>query len=170
MSTSGTRQAAPNTAQKYRAVALFTAIELIAALGIQSYLVITARGIQSYLVSLLPVIFPTIVICMCVGLIGALIVFLEETRARGGGPPSGAGPTLLFFIIIAVIFGAFYYSHGHKSSDLALYAGVASALTWGLSVVGGLIWSNLLFSSIYWNSWFNLFAAVFAALAVGYTK
>src|SRR6266851_3584648 len=102
MSTYGTQQAAPNADQTLRAVALFTLVEFVAALGI-----------QSYLVGPLPVIFPTIGICISVGLIGALIIAFEKARA-GGTPPSGPIAGLLV-IIIAVILGAFFYSHGHKS-------------------------------------------------------
>jgi hypothetical protein len=36
--------------------------------------------------------------------------------------------------------------------------------------VGALIWSSLgIVSSVHWNGWFNLFAAAFAALVVGYS-
>jgi hypothetical protein len=45
-----------------------------------------------------------------------------------------------------------------------------SALAWGLSVVGTLVWEDFgIVSSIKWDSWFNFFAAGFAATAVGYS-
>src|SRR5882724_8816204 len=100
-----------------------------------------------------------------------------DTRPPGGGfpPPPSPPPWLLqaFLLTICVtiiIGGAFYYAHVHKQPNFFVATGVASALAWGLSVVGALIWSSLgIVSSIYWNSWFNLFAAGFAALAVGYS-
>ncbi len=53
---------------------------------------------------------------------------------------------------------------------MAVFWGAISTLAWGLSVVGTLVWEDLgLISSIKWNSWFNFFAAGFAAAAVGYS-
>ena len=121
--------------------------------------------------------------CLLVGAVGMLLAFIEHLRTLGGHPPPGGGfppppsppPWLLqaFLLTICVtiiIGGAFYYAHVHKQPNFFVATGVASALAWGLSVVGALIWSSLgIVSSIYWNSWFNLFAAGFAALAVGYS-
>jgi hypothetical protein len=48
------------------------------------------------------------------------------------------------------------------------YFGGISVLAWGLSVVGTLVWEDFgIVSSTKWNSWFNFFAAGFAATAVG---
>lgn len=168
MSTYGTQQAAPDFHRTRLAVALHTAIVFV-----------MTSAAQSFLVGPLPVILPSVVICVAVGLVGLFIAALEEAQASvravgggmpgPGGTPPGAGPLIgLILIVTAIILGAFFYSHGNKSPALAIAAGVASALAWGLSVVGALIWSHVVFSSIYWSSWFNLFAAVFAALAVGY--
>lgn len=167
MSTYGTQQAAPDFHQTQLAVALHTAIVFVATFGV-----------QSFLVGPLPVLVPSVIICGAVGLTGLFIAALEAqagARASGGGAPGpggtppGAGPVIgLILVVIGMILGAFFYSHGNKSQALGIAAGVASALAWGLSIVGALIWSHVVFSSIYWGSWFNLFAAVFAALAVGY--
>jgi hypothetical protein len=168
MSTYGTQQAAPDFHQTRLAVALHTAIVFVATFGV-----------QSFLVGPLPVLLPSVIICIAVGLTGLFIAALEAAQAGArspaggspgpGGTPPGAGPVIgLILVVIAIILGAFFYSHGNKSQALGIAAGVASALAWGLSIVGALIWSHFVFSSIYWGSWFNLFAAVFAALAVGY--
>jgi hypothetical protein len=151
-------EAEPDFYETLLAVLLFTAIEFVATVGVQSYLV----G------ALLPIIvFPSLIICVAVAVIGVLIAALG--RGGGGGRPPFWPLLGLTVLIIATIFVAFSYSHGNRSGALAIAAGVASALAWGLSVVGMLIWSHRVFSSSYWNGWCNLFAAVFAALAVGYT-
>jgi len=121
-------------------------------------------------------------ICLLVGAVGMLLAFMEQLWALGGRPPGGGFPPppspppwlfqafLLTICVIIIIGGAFYYAHAHKQPNFFVATGVASALAWALSVVGALIWSSLgIVSSIYWNSWFNLFAAAFAALAVGYS-
>jgi hypothetical protein len=74
----------------------------------------------------------------------------------------------IFILVVALIFNVVYFSQRYKSPDYAQLTGILSALTWGLSVVGGLKWSHSVFSSLYWISWFNLFAAAFAAAAVGF--
>jgi hypothetical protein len=122
------------------------------------------------------------IICLLVGAVGMLLAYIEDLWALGGRPPGGGFPrppspppwlpyaVLLTVCVILIIGGAFYYAHTHKQQHLFVETGVASALAWGLSVVGAIVWSSLgIVSSIYWNSWFNLFAAAFAALAVGYT-
>jgi hypothetical protein len=125
------------------------------------------------------------IICVAVGAVGMLLAFIEELWAPGGRPPGSGFPPppptppwlfhafLLTVCVIVIIGGAFYYAHTHKQPNNPNYfiaTGVASALAWGLSVVGALIWSGLgIVSHPYWNSWFNLFAAAFAGLAVGYT-
>ena len=56
-----------------------------------------------------------------------------------------------------------------RAQAVAAFWGFASALTWGMSVVGNLVWTGLgVFSRASWNSWFNFIAAVCAAAAVGY--
>jgi len=46
-----------------------------------------------------------------------------------------------------------------------------SALTWALSVVGGLVWTGHLrvVGHVMWGGWFNFFAAAFAVLVLGYS-
>ena len=80
----------------------------------------------------------------------------------------------MFALVVATISVAFWLAstaalpHQQAQAAAALW-GFASALTWGLSVVGNLIWTRLtFFSTAHWNSWFNLLAAVCAATAVGY--
>jgi hypothetical protein len=80
----------------------------------------------------------------------------------------------MFLLVVGLISLAFYSSYNssvtHQMAQLAATGyGSLSALAWGLSVVGGLIWTRLGFiSSPIWNSWFNFIAAVLAAVAVGY--
>jgi hypothetical protein len=58
-----------------------------------------------------------------------------------------------------------------RTQELAALWGFFSALAWGLSVIGNLIWRTLgVFSTAQFNSWSNLLAAVCAAIAVGYTR
>ena len=78
-------------------------------------------------------------------------------------------------VVIALISFAFWapsltaVSHG-RAQELAALWGFFSALAWGLSVIGNLIWSTLgVFSTPLFNSWSNLLAAVCAATAVSYT-
>jgi hypothetical protein len=83
----------------------------------------------------------------------------------------------VFFGVVVVISGAFLVGYStlrpraeYPAQTLALFWAFMSALAWGLSVVGSLFWWSLgLISSMRWNSWFNFFAAGFAALAVGYS-
>jgi hypothetical protein len=116
----------------------------------------------------LPLLLPlTIVICVSLTGVGLVLVALERQ------PPSPNRPFWEVLVVVAVIIiicGAFYWPHYYlRSAHLALVTGVLSALSWGLSVAGALIWSHYrVIGSIYWNSWFNLFAAVFASLAVGF--
>jgi hypothetical protein len=59
----------------------------------------------------------------------------------------------------------------HRAQEFAVLWGFFSALAWGLSVIGNLIWTTLgVFSTAQFNSWSNLNAAICAATAVGYTK
>jgi hypothetical protein len=122
------------------------------------------------------------IICALVGAVGMVLASFDLSwspsgHSPGGGSPVGFPPPPwlpyavgLTVCVIIIIGGAFYYAHSHREPNFLLEAGVASALAWGLSVVGALIWSSLgIVSSIYWNSWFNLFAAAFAALVVGYS-
>ena len=68
-------------------------------------------------------------------------------------------------------FLAFHSGYGTSRPHAeAVFWGGISALAWGLSVVGTLVWEDFgIVSSIKWNSWFNFFAAGFAATAVGYS-
>jgi hypothetical protein len=114
--------------------------------------------------------FPALIICAAVAVVGFVLIL--STLPPSSPPPSpwDLRGLLLAILVVVIIGGAFAYAHANRSTALSVDAGVASALAWGLSVVGALIWSHLgIVSSIYWNSWFNLFAAAFAALAVGYT-
>ena len=78
--------------------------------------------------------------------------------------------------VVLVISGGFYVGYvtlrphtARPAQVLTLFWGFMSALVWGLSIVGSLVWRDLgLASSTGWNSWFNFFAAGFASLAVGY--
>jgi len=80
----------------------------------------------------------------------------------------------MFALVVVTISLTFWLAstaavpHRQAQSVAALW-GFASALTWGLSVVGNLVWTGLgVFSGVYWISWFNLIAAICAAAAVGY--
>jgi hypothetical protein len=81
---------------------------------------------------------------------------------------------IMFLLVVGLVSAAFYSSYtspvGHSVAQVAATGyGFLSALAWGLSVMGGLIWTRLGFiSSPVWNSWFNFIAAVLAAIAVGY--
>jgi hypothetical protein len=122
-------------------------------------------------------------ICLLVGAVGMLLALIEQrwplAAPLGGRSPPRSPPSpppwfpyafLLTVCVIIIIGGAFYYAHTHKQPNFFLETGVASALAWGLSVVGTLTWSSLgVVSGSRWNSWFNLFAAAFASLAVGYS-
>lgn len=162
---------------------------LYALVGCYSLLVLAVVAIANYFVAR-AVDFSSIlsimaIICVLVGAVGAVLAHVTKQLSPLTGPFSPApGPSfsppppvpwLLYaiFLVVCVTFivgGSFYYAHTHKQPNYLLEAGVASALAWGLSVVGALIWSSLGFvSSIYWNGWFNLFAAAFAALVVGYS-
>ncbi len=88
-------------------------------------------------------------------------------------------------LVLAIVFGSVswaFFSALHSgfahadAQNAALGYGYASALCWGLSVVGYLIWSSLLpvwfgitTTSNFWISWFNLFAAISAAASVAYS-
>jgi drug/metabolite transporter (DMT)-like permease len=77
----------------------------------------------------------------------------------------------MFAGVTLVIFGAFHSGYGTSRPHAeAVFWGGISALAWGLSVVGTLVWEDFgIVSSIKWNSWFNFFAAGFAATAVSYS-
>jgi hypothetical protein len=70
---------------------------------------------------------------------------------------------LMFAGVTLVIFWAFHSGYGtsrpHAEAQvLAVFWGAISALAWGLSVVGTLVWEDFgIVSSIKWNSWFNFF-------------
>jgi hypothetical protein len=103
-------------------------------------------------------------ICLLVGAVGMLLAFIEQLWAPGGRPRGGGFPLppsppwflhafLLTICVIIIIGGSFYYAHIHRQPNFFAATGVASALAWGLSVVGALIWSSLaIVSSVYWNS------------------
>jgi hypothetical protein len=82
------------------------------------------------------------------------------------GLPGWLPIVFISFGIGFVFFGAFYVgfekvpnSHdGMLAQQLAAYFFFASALAWGVSVIGDPAW----------NMWFNFFAAGFAAFALGY--
>jgi hypothetical protein len=71
----------------------------------------------------------------------------------------------MFAGVTFVIFRAFHSGYGtsrpHAEAQvLAEFCGGISALAWGLSMVGTLVWEDFgIVSSIKWNSWFNFFAA-----------
>jgi hypothetical protein len=127
--------------------------------------------------------FHSLLVCAgCAG-IGIALAFVEhrdfgEAVAIGlvGGPPPPPWwciylrAALMALIIIVFIWILFDFARPYRTPGRALAAGLASALAWGLSVAGSLIWRHLgILSHIYWNSWFNLFAAGFAAMAVALT-
>lgn len=69
----------------------------------------------------------------------------------------------LFISVVIFISGAFLIGYSKfpnpaLSNSAALGFGFSSALLWGLSVTGGSVW----------NSIFNFFAAMSAALTAGY--
>jgi hypothetical protein len=70
------------------------------------------------------------------------------------------GLGLLVFILIVICFasGLAKIPDPAQANVLGLTIGFSSAFCWGISVIG----------SPMWNSWFNLFAAAFAALSLGY--
>ena len=79
-------------------------------------------------------------------------------------------------LVIALVSFAFWLpsftgvTHS-RAQEVAVLWGFFSALAWGLSVTGNLIWTALgAFSTVQFNSWSNLLAAVCAATAVGYTR
>jgi hypothetical protein len=79
-------------------------------------------------------------------------------------------------LVVALILFSFWapsltgVTH-NRAQDFAVLWGFSSALAWGLSVIGNLIWSSLgAISTPQFNSWSNLIAAVCAATAVGYTR
>jgi hypothetical protein len=78
--------------------------------------------------------------------------------------------------VIALISFAFWASsltavtHA-RAQEFAVLWGFFSALAWGLSVIGNLIWNTLgVFSTAQFDSWSNLLAAICAAIAVAYTR
>lgn len=86
-----------------------------------------------------------------------------------------------FWLFVAVtigICGAFGaglnmftpHPNNAEAQHAAIFFGFASALSWGHSVVGALMGATgTAMDRPIWNSWFNFFAAAFAALAVGLT-
>jgi hypothetical protein len=151
----------------------------LAVFGYSALIFVATIVAQAFLVNAVAVVLPSLTICAVCAVIGVLLLSIEigealKSPAGPGAPPPGPGPfpiipaIVIVVLVIAVIGWAFWYSHNHQSAAFALAAGVASALAWGLSVVGALIWTSLgVLSSVRWNSWLNLFAAAFAALAVG---
>jgi hypothetical protein len=78
--------------------------------------------------------------------------------------------------VIALISFAFWVpsltaaAHS-QAQEFAVLWGFFSALAWGLSVIGNLIWTALgVFSRAQFSSWSNLLAALCAATEVGYTR
>jgi len=152
----------------------------LAIFGYSAFVFVVATVVQGLLVNSTAVILPSLTICAVCAVIGVLLLGIEIAEALAspsgpGTPPPGPGPfpiiptIVIVVLVVGVIGWAFWYSHNHQSAAYALAAGFASALAWGLSVVGALIWTRLgVLSSVRWNSWWNLFAAAFAALAVGY--
>jgi hypothetical protein len=73
---------------------------------------------------------------------------------------------------IGVAFlGAMYSGAPHSIAQYAAAAaGFASALTWGLSVVGYFVLQDIApgLTSPLWNGWLNLLAAIAAAMTAGF--
>jgi hypothetical protein len=126
----------------------------------------------------------TLAICIVCAGIGIALAFIEdydfdETVRIGliGRPPPPPWwciylRALLMAVIVTIfIVVIFLYTRPyHGQQGLVLAAGFASALAWALSVAGSLIWRHLgILSHVYWNSWFNLFAAGFAAMTAALT-
>jgi hypothetical protein len=81
---------------------------------------------------------------------------------------SAAIIALISFAFWAPSFTAVTHS---RAQDFAALWGFFSALAWGLSIIGNLIWTTLgVFSRTQFSSWSNLLAAICAATAVGYTR
>jgi hypothetical protein len=124
---------------------------------------------------------PGLGICAGVFVIGLIMIWFDSAdaaaeRSAGWGEqppeePSELVRALLLIAAIGALIGcAFYYSQKSPSGTGAWVSGLASALLWGLSVVGALFWKELgVFSTVRWNAWLNLFAAGSAALTVGYS-
>jgi uncharacterized integral membrane protein len=107
--------------------------------------------------------------------IGGIIAFAVAGGRAGRIHGRAIGLGIIFILAAAVgaaICGAFLISHQNQDEHRAVIFGFASALAWGLSVVGGLMllptWWYPHRSYVIWTSWLNFFAAGFAALAVGY--
>jgi hypothetical protein len=79
-----------------------------------------------------------------------------------------------FVLVVGFIWGAYFVAaHSaapHEQAQLiGAHYGLASALAWGLSVVGFVIPTRFaLFTGPMWGGWFNFLAAIWAAAAVGY--
>ena len=81
---------------------------------------------------------------------------------------SAAVIALISFAFWAPSFMAVTHS---RAQEFAVLWGFFSALAWGLSVIGNLVWTTLrVFSTTQFNTWSNLIAAICAATAVGYTR
>ena len=83
---------------------------------------------------------------------------------------------VLSTVVIALISFSFWVpsltgvTHS-RAQEFAVLWGFSSALAWGLSVIGNLIWTTLgVFSRAQFGSWSNLLAAICAVTAVGYTR
>jgi hypothetical protein len=83
----------------------------------------------------------------------------------------GVSAAVIALISFAFWAPSFIGAMHHRAQEFAVLWGFFSALAWGLSVIGNLIWTTLgVFSTAQFNSWSNLIAAICAATAVGYTK